>query len=600
MRARWETDGCRMRPRADFLGKSLQSEEYMQLNADKARLITPYEEGLDASAVPYLEYPRPSMRRESYMSLNGEWDFSLFAKDGAAKYVGKIRVPFAPESRLSGVETYVDRGDQMIYRRNFVLNADFLQDVLYLHVDACDQHAKVYVNGTLAVQNSGGYVRFSADITDLAREGENEIVVIATDNLDRTYAYGKQCETSHGMWYTKVSGIWQSVWLESVPKAHIKGLKIKTDLKGVDITLDTTSQENTVILGDKQYNFSGDHIRIEVDDPHLWTADDPYLYDIEIVSGKDRVKSYFGLRTVEIGESKNFPTILVNGKPTFFHGLLDQGYYPDGIFLPATPDGFRDDIIRMKNLGFNMLRKHIKLEPELFYYYCDKYGMYVFQDMINNGDYNFLRDTVLPTIGLKKGIKRPSKKVERQEFLRQSKQIVDAVFNHPCVVYYTIFNEGWGQFDPEACYVELMPLDPTRVWDTASGWFRTNITDVISDHVYFKKLKPKKKIDRPWVLSEFGGYSLKVDGHVFCTDKAYGYKTFETSEALTKGLADLYLVEVVDAIKAGLCAAVLTQVSDVEEEINGMLTYDRKVQKVDEAAMQNVAKALLEEFDKNN
>ena len=317
-----------------------------------------------------------------------------------------------------------------------------------------------------------------------------------------------------------------------------------------------------------------------------------------MISGEDRVESYFGVRTVEIKEINGKKLICLNGKPIFMHGLLDQGYFPDGIFLPATPKGFEDDIVRMKQCGFNMLRKHIKLEPELFYYYCDIHGMLVWQDFINNGKYSFFIDTALPTVFLRKGISHKATERRRGFFMDTAKGIIKGLYNHPSVIYYTIFNEGWGQFDADKCYDELKPLDKTRIFDTASGWFKAKKTDVESEHIYFKPIKLKKS-ERPIVLSEFGGYSHRVDGHIFNLDKNYGYKSFEKLDDYQNALLELYEKQVIPAIGSGLCATVYTQVSDVEDETNGLLTYDRKVLKVTPSEMQRVADEIFDAFEKS-
>ena len=259
--------------------------------------------------------------------------------------------------------------------------------------------------------------------------------------------------------------------------------------------------------------------------------------------------------------------------------------------------GFVWDIVNMKKLGFNMLRKHIKIEPDLFYYYCDKYGMIVFQDMLNAGKYNYIIDTALPTIGFKKGFRHTPTPKRREFFERECREICDLLYNHPCVCYYTIFNEGWGQYESDRIYRELKEYEPTRIWDATSGWFIEKESDVDSEHIYFRKIKIKARKERPLVLSEFGGYSYKVEGHSFNLDDNYGYKTFESAESLTKGIYDLYINDIIPAIDNGLCATVLTQVSDVEDETNGLVTYDRKVIKTAEYKMKDMAAKIFAAFE---
>lgn len=566
----------------------------------KVRLValcTEYEKVLANSDIPYSEYPRPQMKRESYLCLNGEWGLAIKRK-GETVFDGKILVPFVPESRISGVEREIEKDDIIVYSRTFSLPEGFLKDRLLVHVGACDQYAKLFVNGTLVGENVGGYLPFTFDITELLREGENQLTVEARDPLDLELPYGKQTDKRGGMWYTKISGIWQTVWLESVPESYIKRVKLTPDLCGVDVEIEGGEEEKTLYFEGKEYRFSGSKYRLDVDEPKLWTPEDPYLYDLAVESGDDRVETYFGLRTVGIEKRGESSFIALNGKPYFCHGLLDQGYYPDGIFLPATPEGFEDDICEMKKCGFNMLRKHIKLEPELFYYYCDKHGMLVFQDMINSGKYSFFIDTALPTVFLKKDFEHSASARRRELFEAAAKGITEALYSHPSVVYYTIFNEGWGQFDADKYYGFCKQLDGTRVYDTTSGWFKKKLSDVDSEHVYFKPIKLKNDPERPLVLSEFGGYSCKIEGHSFNLDKTYGYRFFEKREDFEEALEKLYRDEVMAAIeKNALSAAVLTQVSDVEDETNGLLTYDRKMLKVSPERMKKLADELIGRFE---
>ena len=564
-----------------------------------ASLTTPFEKNVGET--PWSDYPRPQMKRDSYLCLNGRWSLSV-THENETQAVGDILVPFPPESRMSGVERRFDKNDTLIYERTVTLPDGFAKDRLMLHFGAVDQCACVYVNGIPVGEHEGGYHPFSCDVTAAWREGENTLTVEARDPLDRELPWGKQREDRGGMWYTPTSGIWQTVWLEALPAEHIKTIRLTPTLE--DVTVETTggATKKTLVLhteaGDKTYTYEGDTFTITPDEIHHWSPEHPYLYRITLMSGDDRIESYFALRTVSVTDGKNGPVIALNEKPYLFHGLLDQGYFADGIYLPASPEGYRYDIETMKSLGFNMLRKHIKIEPALFYYYCDLYGMVVFQDMVNSGKYSFLIDTALPTVACKRGILHHASPRRRAAFEASMRDTVRTLYNHPSVCYYTIFNEGWGQYDTERIYDEMKSLDPTRVWDSASGWFRPKRSDVQSEHVYFKPVKLRPNASSPVVLSEFGGYCYGVDGHIFNLDKSYGYRTYRDADALMDGLEHLYRDEIVPALRnTNLCALVLTQLSDVEDEINGLVTYDRVCVKVNAERMQRLAKELKDAFE---
>ena len=545
----------------------------------------------DLGEIPFSEYPRPQLKRDSYLCLNGKWNFKIDRKSKEI-FSGEILVPFAVESRISGVFREVKKNDTLIYERKFSLDKDFVKKRVLLNFTACDQYTKVFLNDKEIGENIGGYLPFSFDITKDLVEGENSLRVEVKDPLDKDLPYGKQTNKQGGMWYTKISGIWGTVWLESVPENYIKAIKITPDLTGATIEVFGGEKKKTLEIEGEIYEFSGDKYRLDIETPVLWTPENPHLYEFSISSGEDRVESYFGLRTVEVRDKD----ILFNGKPKFFNGLLDQGYFSDGIFLPATPEGFKNDILKIKECGFNMLRKHIKLEPELFYYYCDKLGMFVFQDMINSGKYSFLIDTALPTVFLKKGIEHRASGFRRKEFEKTSRGIIENLYNHPSVVYYTIFNEGWGQFDADKYYKEFKNLDGTRIFDSTSGWFEKKLSDVKSEHIYFKPIKLKES-ERPLVLSEFGGYSCRIENHCFNLDKTYGYRFFKDRAKFENALIELYENEVIPAIDKGLCATVLTQVSDVEDETNGLLTYDRKVLKVNPERFKEISQKLKSRFE---
>ena len=556
-------------------------------------LLTKQGEELRASReTPWDVYPRPQMRRESYVNLNGEWAFSS-TEDS---YQDTICVPFCPESQLSGIGRHFSDNGMLCYRRKFSLPEGFQRGRVLLHFGAVDQEAVVFVNNQRLGAHTGGYEAFSLDITH-ALQAENELVVMCRDDLqDQSYPYGKQTLKRGGMWYTPVSGIWQTVWLESVPSNYIQKLNIENRGYAVTISIEPKLPGKVTVAGLGTYILNDGSVTITPENPNLWSPENPYLYDFTVETEEDRVESYFAIRSLEIQKMGDYPRLCLNGKPYFFHGLLDQGYWPDGIFTPAKPECYAEDILAMKALGFNMLRKHIKVEPEEFYYQCDKLGMVVFQDMVNNGPYHFLRDTVLPTIGLQKRNDRNLHKDARirQGFYKGMEATVGQLKNHPCICYWTIFNEGWGQFDSDRVFEQFRKLDDTRFIDTTSGWFRRKKTDVDSRHVYFRKVKLNGDGEKPLVLSEFGGKTYRWDGHVYNPDKTYGYGGCQSLEALANAMETLYLGEVLPCVPKGLCAAVYTQVSDVEDEINGILTYDRKMCKLNPETMLPIAKALQE------
>ena len=543
-------------------------------------LYTARGEALEGT--PWTVYPRPQMKRESYLNLNGEWAFST--NYGEPEGVTSIQVPFCPESRLSGINHHFPEGAGLTYRRVVKLPDGFNRGRILLHIGAADQTAMVFVNKKKLCEHKGGYEAFCVDITDVLQE-ENEIVIVCTDSLrDQSFPYGKQVlpEKRGGMWYTPVSGIWQTVWLESVPETYIEKLNIENRGYSVIISTAPALEGKVTVAGLGEYPLENGSVTITPENPHLWSPEDPFLYEFTVEAGEDRVESYFAIRSLKVKKCGKYPRLCLNGKPYFFHGLLDQGYWPDGIFTPAAPECYADDILAMKALGFNTLRKHIKVEPEEFYYQCDRLGMIVWQDMVNNSDYNFLRDTALPTVGIQKLDDRKLHKDEnhRREFLREAKATVAQLQNHPCICYWTIFNEAWGQFDSDAVYEKFSHWDNTRFIDSTSGWFRREKTDVDSRHVYFRKVKLTGDGVKPLVLSEFGGKTYKAEGHLFNPDKSYGYGGCDTLEALNEAVRKLYMDEILPSVRKGLCAAIYTQVSDVEDEINGIVTYDRKVCKL--------------------
>ncbi len=552
--------------------------------------------------MPHAEYPRPLMERDSYINLNGKWEFCVTEDGKSPDYAEKILVPFPPESALSGIGRVFKDGSFYHYRRSLVLPEDFNRGLVILNFGAVDRECEVIVNGKPVGAHSGGYTPFSFDITDVLAE-ENIIEVKAYDKLgDHLMPYGKQKIKRGGMWYTPVSGIWQSVWLESVPERHVISVDTAVDLSGADIIVKTSAGSAEVIL----HAESGDItktaddkgcVRFDIESPRHWTPEDPYLYRFTVKCGDDIVHSYFGLRTVEIGEVNGKKRMLLNGKPYFYNGLLDQGYWSDGLFLPAAENGYAQDIECAKSLGFNMLRKHIKIEPQRFYYDCDRLGIAVFQDMINNGKYSFFFDTALPTVLTKHRINPFMHRNKKQcaEFMRAMEDTVALLKNHPSIVLWTVFNEGWGQFDADKVTKRLRQLDPSRHIDSASGWYICKENEFDSRHVYFKRFKVGK-VDKPLYLSEFGGYSYKPEGHIFNTENTYGYRMFEDADKYADAVEKLFEDEIVPAVKEGLSAAVYTQLSDVEDETNGVITYDRKVVKLRADKMRAIAEKIKKEL----
>ena len=576
------------------------------------------EEFLEEKQMPWQEYPRPQMRRDKYCLLNGTWKCNG----------SDILVPFAPQAPLSGYGKKVE--DKLVYEKTFTLPEDFTKERILLHFGAVDQVATVWVNGQKMGSHEGGYLPFYFDISKVVkRQEENLIKVEVLDNLSKDYPYGKQTNKRGGMWYTPVSGIWQSVWLEEVADTYIEKIIMTPDLTGVDmeLVLNSKNGDNSAFVNEEcgkecfdvtvelepgnvvVKHFEGCKGRLEIEgledkngkkhQAKLWTTETPHLYSIRVTCGKDVVDSYFALRTIAIENQDGVHRVVLNGKPIFMHGVLDQGYFCDGLFLPAKAEEYEKDILRMKELGYNMLRKHIKIEPEAFYYACDGLGMLVMQDMVNNGGYNFIFDTALPTFGFK--TKKDAKgKIEgkQKEFFKQhTRETIEHLYNHPSIVTYTIFNEGWGQFNSDEMYDYVKELDATRVVDSTSGWFAQKKNDFDSEHIYFKVI-PLEPKERPLFVSECGGYTMAVEDHYYSKYAQYGYGASDTKEALTKDIVFMYENMIIPYVKSGVCGCVYTQISDVEDEINGLYTYDRKVCKVvkeDMLAMSEKLYAQLEQ-----
>ena len=538
-------------------------------------------------------YPRPQLQRNSFLNLNGAWDFAVTEGDRPAAFSETINVPYPPESPLSGVGRRIQPQEAMWYRRVFSAPAHGTDERVILHFGAVDQFAEVLLNQHLLGRHEGGYLPFSFDITDYLIV-ENELIVNAIDTLDHAYPWGKQKHKNGGMWYTPFSGIWQTVWMEVVPESHIIDLSIVPSMDSVSVTVETDAPFTEAVLEIQtphepiRLTMRERTVSIPIPNPVLWTPETPHLYPITVRFGQDAVRSYFALRTVSQGEINGIPRLLLNGKPYFFHGLLDQGYWPDGLCLPPDDSGYEHDILAAKAQGFNTLRKHIRVEPLPFYEACDRLGMLVIQDFVNNGEYRFWHDTVLPTIGIRSlnDYRMNRDPRTRQIFLRTASETIRHLRHFASIAGWTIFNEGWGQFCADEAYRTLKSLDSARFFDATSGWFRQRESDVQSEHVYFKKFRPKFG-NRPYLLSEFGGYVLKED-----SGQKYGYRFFKEPQAYRDAVLKLYREEILPVIPKGLCGAIYTQLSDVEAEQNGILSYDRKTVKWNAAQMKALADEL--------
>ena len=549
------------------------------------------KEGKTLQGIPWEVYPRPQMTRREWQCLNGWWDLSVL-RSGKSVFEGKIQVPFCAESLLSGAGQHPEKDDVLLYRRILSVPVSWQGKHILLHFGAVSRETKVLLNGREVCRHENGYLPFTADITGFLTGEENTLEVQVSNDLSAKYPWGKQSRKRGGMWYTPCSGIWQTVWMEPVPDRYIRALHIHTDGDTVDIRAEGI-QNGKVLFNGNEYPLTGGSARLTVDHPEFWSPENPHLYSFSVFSGDDCVEGYFALRTLTTETVNGIPRLCLNGKPYFFNALLDQGYWSDGLYTPATPDGFEADILAMKSLGFNTLRKHIKIEPEVFYYACDRLGMIVFQDMVNNGGYHYILETVLPTLHFQKRNDRHMTRdpETRKNFLAAMEETARLLNNHPCICLWTIFNEGWGQFCADEAYSRLKAIDPERFVDSTSGWFHQKKSDVDSLHIYFEDLHLGKK-PLPQLLSEYGGYVYKIPEHSFNIEKTYGYRKYETREEFVAALRETYQNALLPLAAKGLCGAVYTQVSDVEDETNGLLTYDRAELKIRPEELRDLAQAL--------
>ncbi len=583
------------------------------------QLTTTWGEKLDKENV-LQEYPRPQMQREHFYMLHGEWDYAIVPKSDDYRFEsqGKILVPFSPEAYLSGVGRQLQPNEYLWYQRTLTFTKEECQrkdnkERCILHFDAVDQQAVVYVNGVEVTKHYGGYLPFEVDITEYVSGVPCTLQVRVQDDSDTSYhTRGKQTLKRGGMFYTAQSGIWQSVWYEWVPENYVKRLKITPDydaasvtiilkseapMKGVSVALDDTGDRETAQVvykvSEKQTEKGWQTTLILQFEGGVfvpWSPEEPYLYYFTMKADNDEIRSYFAMRsfTVEKDE-KGIPRFCLNHKPYFLNGLLDQGYWPDGLMTAPCDEALIYDIELAKKTGFNMIRKHIKIEPLRWYYHCDRLGMIVWQDMVNGGTtYNMAwvcyMPTALPGLGcvIKDNLYHMfSRKAEegRRLWEEECKGTVEHLYNVPSISTWVPFNEAWGQFDAARVAADVKSQDPTRTVDHASGWFDQKAGDFNSVHNYFRKLKVEKDARRAFVISEYGGYACHIAGHS-SVERIFGYKKFDTLEDVSKAYKELYEGQVLPLVEKGLSGVVYTQLSDIEEEVNGLVTYDRKVVKI--------------------
>ncbi len=608
----------------------------------------------------WQEYPRPNLVRDSYFNLNGEWDccINCSAEAEPHEYRQKILVPFSPETALSGVEEILNPGMYLHYRKIFRLPEGFVKSRVLLHFGAVDQECEVFLNGTLLGAHKGGYLPFSFDVTGVL-ERENVLTVHVMDMTEHSpHARGKQKLSRKGilssLFYTPQSGIWQTVWMESMEEAYIDWIKVtplyddgavKIRVKTVEgrtvtakeqdeplekgagvagskekdqcVTKDAYTSEQVIQIAVMENDKMIAQAQAEPDKDCLlmldnflpWSPEHPFLYDVKISYGKDEVTSYFGMRKVSTGRDENgVLRFFLNNQPYFFNGLLDQGYWPESLLTPPSDDALVYDIRKQKEMGYNTIRKHVKVELPRFYYHCDRLGMMVWQDMPNGGGaYNMafvagianFSDSIAREMSDSnyRRFKRADREGRRQ-YCRDLTGMVKHLYNHPCIAAWIPFKEGWGQFDAGWVTKKLRGLDKSRLINQACGWFDQKGGDMYSIHNYKRGLTVSPQ-DRVVALTEYGGYAYPVAGHMF-SNKKFGYKHYSSGEALTEGYRRLIEEEVFPNVPKGLSAAIYTQVSDVETEINGVMTYDREVDKLDLDTVRELNEKLYRIFHKTS
>ncbi|MDW7759883.1 MAG: glycoside hydrolase family 2 TIM barrel-domain containing protein [Acidobacteriota bacterium] len=557
----------------------------------EGRIMTRWAADVDP-VLPHPDYPRPQMVRNDWMNLNGLWEYAIRpAGDPEPEaYDGHILVPFPVESALSGVKKAVGPDNRLWYRRTFRLPKGWDAKRILINFEAVDWETRVSVNGIDIGTHRGGYNPFSFDVTDaLRKRGEQTLVLSVWDPVDAgTQPRGKQVREPRSIWYTSVTGIWATVWIEPVDPEHIRSLRIIPDIDAEEVRIQVEAAggervkiailSEGVTAGNAQGR-PGDIVALAVPDPKLWSPESPFLYDLSVelldANGHtlDRITSYFGMRKTSLGRDEAGRTrLFLNNAPLFQFGPLDQGWWPDGLYAAPTDEALQYDIEALKDLGFNMMRKHVKVEPRRFYTMCDRLGLLVWQDMPNGDAFIGSKDPDLVR----------SEESARQ-FEAEFASVIKTLINHPSIVMWVPFNEGWGQYDTARITDWVKILDPTRLVNSASGWTDRGTGDVNDIHRYPGPDAPPNEPGRAAVLGEFGGLGLPVSGHTWQDEKNWGYRSYTNTEELTAAYIDL-IAKLKPFIRNGLSAAVYTQTTDVEIEVNGLLTYDRAIVKMDREA----------------
>ncbi len=595
------------------LALSLAASAQQSWTSVKGKIQSEWGEKLTPSQV-LPEYPRPQLVRSEWVNLNGLWNYSIQPVGTAAQpaqFDGAILVPFAVESSLSGVQKTVGKDSVLWYQRNFMVPAQAKAKKILLHFGAVDWQCEVFVNDQLVGTHKGGFDPFSMDITAVVRKkGPQKLVVKVWDPSDEgPQPRGKQVVNPNGIWYTPVTGIWQTVWLEAVPATYISATRHTPDIDQQTITI-TAEVENaqpgdkvlvfvkngTATIAQKEIN-AGEAAVLKLENPRLWSPENPFLYDLKIsvIRNKkpvDEVASYFAMRKISMKKDANgIQRMLLNNEFLFQYGPLDQGWWPDGLYTAPSDEALQFDILKTREMGFNMIRKHVKVEPARWYYHCDQLGMLVWQDM-PSGDMGNQWEMRPGIYG--KATDKDRTPESAAIFKNEWKEIMQDFYNFPSIVVWVPFNEAWGQFKTAEIVKWTKQQDPTRLVNTASGGNFEPVGDIIDLHNYPEPLMPDPALfgaDRILVLGEFGGLGLALENHTWQEKNNWGYQSFKNKEDLYKRYAEFISV-IPHLIEKGLSAAVYTQTTDVEVETNGLMTYDRKVIKFSTDALKKLHQPL--------